>query len=134
MTRQLSAVVFAVGSRLLKGDDLAFKVAKQLEHSKKARIVLCESLDSLISALAEAKEEQKFVLDVVKGLKEVQLLEIVDLKKKQVVGAHDFDAGFFLQIAEAAGWTKKLKIIGLPFGGKEKECKEAVKKIIGRGK
>ncbi len=70
-------------------------------------------------------------MDVIKGLKEVQILEnIDDLELCNSLTCHDLDLGFYLKLMKETGKIKKVKIIGLPYGEKDlKKLKVLTEKL-----
>ena len=61
-------------------------------------------------------EENMVVMDVVKGVNKVQLLELDAFLARQSISAHDFDAGMELKLRKEVGDIKEVKVICLPFG------------------
>jgi hypothetical protein len=55
-----------------------------------------------------------FILDVAPGLKHAQLLTVDDIKKRELLTAHDFDLGFFMKMTDSMGVRRNVKIIGIP--------------------
>ena len=61
-------------------------------------------------------EENMIVMDVVKGVNKVQLLELDAFLARQSISAHDFDAGMELKLRKEVGDIKEVKVVCLPFG------------------
>ncbi len=121
-------IVLAFGTRT-PGDSLALDVARGL----KVDGVEFREARSLDDALDAAGEERKlFIMDVVKGIKRIELIDAGLLRRRRVFSLHDLDVGFFLQLLSATGGTG-VKIIGIPWGmdrdGARKEVAKLLEKI-----
>lgn len=109
----------------VSGDDTAFKVMELLKGKVKANLVKCESIHDM------PDEGEVITVDVVKGIKNVQLFtDIDDFSRVKSVSAHDLDLGTHLKIMKEMDWPLKVKIIGIPFGMKPQEVAPAVEEII----
>jgi hypothetical protein len=71
------------------------------------------------------------ILDVVKGITDVRILEDIDrIKEFYPVSAHDFDLGTELKLRKAVGELGKVTIIGVPMEGDIEDIKAQVVKFI----
>lgn len=126
------------GNPYLEEDNLALKLAdsflkEKLQGEKKLKtveavfkdveIVKCISPDEILNYIGK----DFFILDVVKGIKEVVLIEDIDrLNTGKLVSLHDFDLGFFLKLMKETGRLERIKIIGVPQKGKVEESRSKV--------
>lgn len=128
--------ILCLGNEFIKEDSLAKKIAsqlsKELDEGKFEFININDSFQ-LMEHIKDMGEDEKIILlDVVWNLKEPAILSIQDLKPESITNAHDFDAGFFLQLlaGENENLKKRIKIIGIPMEGSEEEIKEGVKRVL----
>jgi len=128
--------ILCLGNEFIKQDSLAKEISKDLQKKSDNKLEFININDSfqLIEHIKNISEDEKIIiLDVVQNLKEVKLLNIQDLKSDSITNAHDFDAGFFLQLLteEDKNLKNKIKIIGIPMETKnKKEMTEEVKGIL----
>lgn len=116
--------LYVFGNEYLEGDKLSREVSEYLGDCK---IVHCRSPDELL----EAEEDEIFILDVVKNIKEPVIIDDVNkIKTSKMVSLHDFDVGFFLNLIKEMGIDKKIKIIGIPQQGNVKEIAKMVESYI----
>ncbi len=107
--------VYAFGNEHLPFDRMAVDVASRL---KGVDVVKCTSPDDLLEPMLDESVGQITIIDVVKGIRQPTI--ITDAKKLKVnglVSLHDFDVGYFLNLAGEVGLGKKIKIIGVPQEG-----------------
>jgi len=119
--------IFVFGNPLVEEDSLALKVAENLKGKIKGlRFKAVESLE-------EIGEKSFCIMDVAKGIKEVQLIEDLELLgTKQPVSLHDFDLAMELKVLRKLGKLGKVRIIAIPAEfGLQKAEKEA-EKILGK--
>ena len=124
--------ILAFGNELIEQDNLAVKISKELKLEN-ADVERCYSVNDLFKY---QNYENIFILDVVRNLNKVTLIEDINkIKTHKLYSLHDFDLGFFLKLMKQLGKLKEIKIIGIPQkGDKEiikKEIKEILKKING---
>lgn len=127
--------VYCFGNPDVKEDKIAFELADELGKDKELErfeFVKCTSPDFLLNL----DEKEIVILDVVKGIKDVQVIEDIDkLKATKTTTMHDFDLGTVLGLMKETGRINKIKIIGLPQkngkAGKELKTKiiSALKKM-----
>ena len=107
--------VYVFGNEYLPDDRMAVDIAACLGG---VEIVKCTSPDDLLPDLLDEAVSQITILDVVKGIGKPMLIEdIAKLKVNSMVSLHDFDVGYFLNLAKEAGFGKNIKIIGVPAKG-----------------
>jgi hypothetical protein len=56
------------------------------------------------------------IMDVCKGIDEMQILDFDKFLERHPVSAHDFDIGMELKLLQATGQVDKVKVIAIPFG------------------
>lgn len=126
--------IFCFGNPYIDHDGVALELADELakeDDFSQIEFIKCETPDSLLEYNGDCEGETIHILDVVRGIKEVSIIDDVDkLESHSLVSLHDFDLGFFLKLIQAAGQVKKVRIIGIPYGQKKDECEDEVKKII----
>lgn len=116
--------VFVFGNEYLPFDRMAGSVASRL---KGVKIVKCTSPDDLLPDLLDEAVREITILDVVKDIKEPMLIDDVSkLKVNSLISLHDFDVGYFLNLAKEAGFGKNIKIIGVPAEGDPAELADEV--------
>ncbi|MGC8850637.1 MAG: hypothetical protein ACP5O3_00190 [Candidatus Micrarchaeia archaeon] len=130
VTLDATPTFLAVGNPLLEGDSLALAACKRASKKSSASFVFCESLDDLMEELS-ARGGKKIVVDAAKGISKPRLVKLKALKAEPVVGAHSFDAGFFLRLAEAAGAARGVKVLALPENSSLDDAVHAVLKAAG---
>jgi Ni,Fe-hydrogenase maturation factor len=121
--------LLAFGNPYLKEDNLALELADILikEKIKGIEIVKCISPEEVMDYL----DKDFYILDVVKGLKEVKMIDDINmLQSGKMVSLHDFDLGFFLKLMKETGKIDKVKIICIPQEGDVEKIKEEVIKIL----
>lgn len=101
--------VLVFGNPYIKEDNLAFKISKEMKI-KGIVFKHCSSPEEIIDYL----DKEFIILDVVKNIKEVAILEDINkLKINKLVSLHDFDLAFFLNIM-AHVKRRRIRIVGIP--------------------
>lgn len=118
--------ILCLGNEFIEGDSLAKKIALKLSQEIDLGGFEFVNINDSFQ-LIEYLKERIIILDVVRGFKEVKVINIEDLESSSITNAHDFDASFFLQLL---GDNEKVEIIGIPMQGDEEEIKERVKGIL----
>lgn len=114
--------VYCFGNEFIKQDSLAKKLADEIKI-KGVEFVKADSLEGIGGDIV--------ILDVVKGIKDVILLDDIEkIKEFHPISAHDFDIGTELKLRKAIGDIGKVIIIGIPMKGNIAEIKEKVKSYI----
>ena len=125
--------IFVFGNEFFEGDEVPKKIAKLIIEDFKFNtkfqfdFIFAESPNEILNA-----KNELIILDVVKGINEVKLLEnIDDLILANSVTCHDLDLGFYLKLMKQTGQITKVKIIGIPFGNTNYlNLKEKIEKIL----
>lgn len=133
-------LIFCFGNEIVKMDSLAKELADEMsvEGYKFIKLSrpeqLLEARDSEAIGAAESDDSagtgHLYLLDVVKGIDKVTLLEIDDLKERKINTLHDFDLQFFLQLMKSVGVIKEVTIIGLPINGEKEKIKKELENLL----
>lgn len=122
--------IFCFGNPYIEHDAIALELANLLASAPELshiEFVKCETPDPLLEYNGEKQGDTIFIMDVVRGIKEVSIIEDIDLlEAHSLVSMHDFDLGFFLKLIKAASQVNKVCIIGIPYGRKAWEVKKEV--------
>ncbi len=114
--------IYCFGNEFIKEDSLAKKISDEIKING-FDFVKCETLEDL--------EGDIIILDVVKGIKDVTLINNLDeINDARFVSSHDFDLGTELKLRKAVGQFKKIKIIGIPQSGDKGRIIKGIKKIL----
>jgi Ni,Fe-hydrogenase maturation factor len=120
-------IIHIFGNPLLDFDNLPLKFAPKLQK-------LFPEIDFVI---ADPNENLKLVnkeliiIDTVEDTKDVALIDdIKKLQTQKLYSLHDFDLGFNLKLLQKIGDLEKIKIIGVPMKGNEREILRQLEKII----
>ncbi len=120
----MTKTIIFFGSEV-SGDDTAFKVMELLKGKVKAKLVKCESVHDM------PDEGEVTIVDVVEGIKNVQLFtDIDDFSRVKSVSVHDLDLCTHLKIMKEMDWPLKVNIIGVPSGMKPDKAVPEVRKLI----
>ena len=115
--------ILCLGNEFIEGDALAKEVGKLL--SKKYKITNVKDSFQLMTLLNEIQTNQLIIIDIVKKLKEAQIIKVGDIRNDSILSAHDFDAGYVLKLI-----GKEFKIIGIPSSGNPKEIYKQVLELL----
>jgi len=116
--------IYCFGNEFIKQDSLAKKLADEIKI-KGIEFVKADSLEGIDGDIV--------ILDVVKGIKDVTIIDDVEkIKEFHPISAHDFDIGTELKLRKAIGGIGKVIIIGVPMKGNKEEIKEKVKSYINK--
>jgi len=101
------------------GDSAAFRVCDALKPKMKGiEWVKCASP---VDLLAYTGEDHMFIMDAVKGLREVSVFRDTDeFMKIKSSTVHDMDLGTYLHVLNEMGNLSGISIIGIPLSGKTK--------------
>lgn len=114
--------IYCLGNEDIEFDSMAKKIAESLQITG-VEFLKTDSLDAATGDI--------IILDVIKGMTDVVLIENIDkIRDFYPVSAHDFDLGTELKLKKAIGEINSVKIIGVPMQGNIEEIKEKVKNII----
>ncbi|MFA6089394.1 MAG: hypothetical protein WC755_06025 [Candidatus Woesearchaeota archaeon] len=124
----IKKTVLVFGNLDVKEDSLAKIVAVKLKDELgEMDFIMCDKPDDVLSHLSD----DFFILDVVKGLKDVILItNIDDFCQTKTVTVHDFDLSTFLKILKGTGQIKDVKIIGVPQKMDFDDAKSKIKMIL----
>jgi len=125
----MKVVVLCFGNEFVDIDRLPIILYKELKGKiPNVEFVNCESPNEILDY---SDYDKIFILDVVKGIKHVSVIEDFDqLKDRKIFTLHDFDLGLFLKLISKVKKIKNLKIIGIPIDHDKNEAKTKVKKIL----
>lgn len=120
--------IFVFGNEYFPGDEVAkgLLVAEDLPGG--FELIDCDDPLEILDEQGEV-----LILDTVKGLREVSLLEDLSvLENSDSSTCHDLDLGFYLSLLRETGDVRNFVIIGLPFGERDfVKLREGVVKILG---
>ena len=120
--------IYCFGNTDIKEDRLALELADELARDKELKkkgieFIKCTSPDFLLNI----NEKEIIILDVVRGLKDVQMItDLNRLNATKTTTMHDFDLGTVLKLLKEAGQLKNVEIIGIPSGADKKKTKKDV--------
>ena len=125
----MEKTVLCFGSEDVKGDEIAFSVCKELVGNVDGvRFVRC---DTPMDVVGYSATENLFIMDAVRGLKEVSVFESInDFRRTKSVTAHDNDLGLLLRVLTEMRMLPEVKIIGIPIGSNASEAVEGVRSIL----
>ncbi len=128
---KMKVVVLCFGNEFVDFDKLPLTLCKELKNKiPNVDFVSCESPNEILDY---SEYDKIFILDVVKGIKDISIIEDLDkLKERKLFTLHDFDLGLFLKVLDKIGKIKNLKIIGIPIGYDKNKAKRKIKKILTR--
>jgi len=120
-------IIYIFGNPMLDFDNLPLKLVLQLKK-------IFPEIDFMI---ADPNENLKpvnrklIIIDSVEGIEKVTLIENLDqLKIEKKYSLHDLDLAFNLKLLQKIGKLEKVKILGVPMKGDEKEILEQLEKWI----
>ena len=106
--------IYVFGNEYIEGDEVAKELSKQIQ-SDVFEFILAESPNEILNI-----EEELILLDVVKGITEVKIInKIDDLVLANSLSCHDLDLGFYLKLMQQIGKINKIKIIAIPYGNND---------------
>jgi Ni,Fe-hydrogenase maturation factor len=114
--------VLCFGNRTVEADGLALEVGRRLDgRLEGVEFVQCGPNVGFLDAF---REREFVVLDVARGITEVQFVGPGELKTARTITAHDLDVGFYLRMLEKEG--RRVCILGIPLGMGEEDAAEKV--------
>ena len=110
--------VYVFGNPDILQDKEALTVAQKLKvHVTNINFITVKPNEDLYFA----NEKNVVIMDVIKGINEVRVLNFEDINSLILsprTSAHDFDLGLQLKYLKKLGKLNNIKIIGLPYGKK----------------
>ena len=111
--------IFVFGSDILPEDKIAWDVANHIVKNKLAKnfeFILSNNPEEII----EFKEKHIFILDVVKGIKDICIIDDIErLEERNINTLHDFGLSFYLKLLKEIKEINKITIVGIPYGSKK---------------
>jgi len=125
----MKTIVLCFGNEFVEMDRLPITLYKELKGTiPNVDFVLCESLNEIMDYL---NRERVFILDTVKGIKDVSIIDDLQiLKERKIYTLHDFDLSLYLKLIDKVKKIKNLKIIGIPMGYDKKAAKEKIQNLL----
>jgi Ni,Fe-hydrogenase maturation factor len=118
--------IYVFGNPLVREDSLPLKLIVKLR--KEFPSLEFKEFDT-VEDLEIEKELN--IIDSVKGIKKVELIEDVDsIVTEKIYSMHDFDLGYNLKLLKKMKMIDKVRIFGIPMKINEKEAFEQLSKII----
>ena len=115
--------IYTLGNPLLKEDRLALEVAEEL----RGRL---EGFEFVEFDPVETVEGDTWFMDVVKGIKDVQLIDRECFERERIYSLHDLDLSYMLSLLKKLGKIHSFKLIAIPFGMKKDEAVKKVEKLL----
>lgn len=111
--------IFVFGSDILPEDKIAWDVSNYIVKNK-----LAKNFEFIISnnpeEIIEFKEKHIFILDVVKGIKDICIIDDIErLEERNINTLHDFGLSFYLKLLKEIKEINKITIVGIPYGSKK---------------
>ena len=120
--------ILCFGNPMVEGDRLALDVGKRLNGKVGgAEFIVCGIHDIILDVAAESGETV-YILDVVKGIDSVRVIEPESLKATRTITAHDIDVSFYVRLLSAMG--REMRVIGIPEGLELKRASKEVKELV----
>ena len=104
--------ILVFGNPLIEKDSIALKIAKVLQNSKNNGFAF-----EFVNSPEELQNygSELLIMDAVKGLDRVQLLEGLDkIHLPPRITTHDFDLTFNLKLLQKIGKISKVQLIAIP--------------------
>ena len=112
--------IYVFGNPLVKEDSLPLKLIDKLR--KKFPLIEFKDFDTVEDM---ELEKELNIIDTVKGIKRVELIEDVDkIITDKIYSMHDFDLGYNLKLLKKMKMIDNVRIFGIPMNMKEKEAFE----------
>ena len=115
------------GNPMLDFDNLPIRVAPKLRKLfPNINFVVADPNENI-----EPLNGELTIIDAVEGIDKVMLIDdLRQLKTEKIYSLHDFDLAFNLKLLQKIGKLNKIKIIGVPMEGNEKEILDQLVKVI----
>ena len=119
--------ILVFGNPLVEEDSLPLKLLPRLQE--RFPEIEFKDFDSVEDLQDEGRD--LVIIDTVKGINKVQLIEDIDsFVLDKVYSLHDFDLGYNLKLMKKAGMLDSVKIIGIPDSFNEKEIFRGLYELI----
>jgi len=106
--------IYVFGNQLIDEDSVPLKISPKLKKIfPDIKFIQVDPNENF----PDANEKDLVIIDTVKGLKKICLIQFSDLEmiKKSPVSPHDYDLLFHLQLLMKLGKVNSVMIIGLPY-------------------
>ena len=125
----MKTIVLCFGNEFIEMDRLPIILYRELRGKiPNVDFVICESLNEILDYL---NYERVFILDTVKGIKDISIIDDIEiLKERKIYTLHDFDLGLYLKLINRIKKIKNLKIIGIPVGYDKEDAKEKIVNLL----
>jgi Ni,Fe-hydrogenase maturation factor len=118
--------IYIFGNPLVKEDSLPLKLIGKLR--KEFPLLEFKEFDTVEDM---ELEKELNIIDTVKGIKRVELIEDVDkIITGKIYSMHDFDLGYNLKLLKKMNMIDKVRIFGIPMRISEREAFKSLKKLI----
>lgn len=126
---KMKIAVLCFGNEFVEMDRLPIILYKELKNKiPGVEFICCESPNEILDY---SGYDRVFILDTVKGIKDVSIIKDFDLlKERKMFTLHDFDLSLFLKLLNKIKEMKNLSIIGIPIGYQKEEAEEKIKRIL----
>ena len=121
----MKTIVLCFGNEFVEMDKLPILLYRELKGKiPNVDFILCDSLNEILDYI---NYERVFILDTVKGIKDVSIIDDLELlKERKIYTLHDFDLSIYLKLVDRIKKLKNLKIIGIPVGYNKEDAKEKI--------
>ena len=125
----MKTIVLCFGNEFVEIDKLPIILYREFKGKiPNTEFILCDSLNEILDYI---NYERVFILDTVKGIKDVSVIDDLDiLKDRKIYTLHDFDLSLYLKLIDKIKKIKNLKIIGIPIGFNKEEAKEKIENLL----
>ncbi len=110
-------IVYVFGNPLVREDSLPLELIDKLRKE-------FPSLDfKEFDTVEELQERELNIIDTVKGIKKVELIEDIDkIITDKIYSMHDFDLGYNLKLLKKMKMIDKVRIFGIPMNMDKKKA------------
>ena len=118
-------IVYVFGNPLVKEDCLPLKLIGKLR--KEFPSLNFKEFDTV----EELQERELNIIDTVKGIKKVELIEDIDkIITDKIYSMHDFDLGYNLKLLKKMKMIDKVRIFGIPMNMKKEKAFLELAKLL----
>ncbi len=124
--------IFCFGNPLIKEDRLPLEIADSLKkYFPKVKFVKAYSIEDVEDEIEKKeKNEEIVIIDTVKNINEIKVLDENDIVLSKIYSLHDFDIGVYIKLMKKFGKLKSVKIIGIPQNYNKRKCIAELKKLL----